>query len=424
MSGSTPANEHYIAASQLCIGLHVELELGWMDHPFTFSSFKIKSQEQIDLIKTLALQRIRFNPKKSSSQPLPVPEASATPASVATDRLLDEMRERKQASIEELRRVRSDIERMESRFTKVADTVKSITRNLQFNPQEAVKDATNVVTQMVEVMMTDGDLMLHALGDKLGEDTYFHSLNVAVLSLMLCKAAELPAETMQQVGLGALLHDIGKAEIPYKVTNKTEPLTTAEMKLLKMHPEFGLKMAAKLGLSPEVYSVILMHHEYVDGSGYPKGLRDEQILLAAKVVAIANDYDNLCNPVNIANALSPSEALSQLFALRRAKFDDRLLRLFIKRLGIYPPGSLVALSNDTIGLVVSVNTAQPLKPNVMVYDGAVPKEDALIIKLENDPDLKVVKSLRPAQLPRVVHQYLNPRKNITYFVDAKTKTGK
>lgn len=394
-----------------------------MDHPFTFSSFKIKSQEQIDLIKTLSLERIRFNPKKSSAQPLPVPAQTTAPAPVAAE-LLDEMRVRKQASIEELRKVRGDIERMESRFTKVADSVKSITRNLQFNPQEAVKDANHVVTQMVEVMMADGDLMLHALGDKLGEDTYFHSLNVSVLSLMLCKAAELPPETMQQVGLGALLHDIGKAEIPYKVTNKTEPLTKAELNLLKMHCEFGLKMAAKLGLSPEVYSVIFMHHEYVDGSGYPKGLRDEQMSLAAKVVSIANEYDNLCNPVNIANALSPSEALSQLFALKRARFDDRLLRLFIKRLGIYPPGSLIVLSNDTIGLVVSVNTAQPLKPNVMVYDGAIPKEDALIVKLENDPDLKVVKSLRPAQLPKAVHQYLNPRKNVTYFVDAKSKDGK
>lgn len=413
-------SDQFITPAQLCVGVFIELDLGWMDHPFTFSSFKIKSQEQVELLKRLKLTRIKYDPKKSTSKPLPpqtVPEPSDGDA--ASDNLVNEVLSKKAASIEQLRSIRNDIEQMEKKFVKAADSVKSITRNLQAKPEEAVKEANLVIGQMVETMMSGGDIVLHALGEKLGEDVYFHSLNVSVLALMLSKAADLDSEAIHQIGVGAIMHDIGKAEIPYKVVAKTEPLTKPEQHLMEMHCEYGVKMAAKMALSKDAFSVIMQHHEYVDGSGYPRKLAGDQISMAAKVVSVVNAYDNLCNPVNIAAALTPSEALSQMFAVKRAKFDDRLLKLFIKRLGIYPPGSLVQLSNELIGLVVSVNSELPLKPNVLVYDPTIPKNDALIISLESEPDLKVIKSLRPAQLPRQVHQYLNPRKNVTYFLDAK-----
>ncbi len=413
--------EQFITPSQLCVGLFVQLDLGWMDHPFTFSSFKIKNQEQIALIKQLNLSRIRIDPKKSSSKPLSVttdvaPSGSGEPAGD-----LSIVMSHKAASIEQLRTIRGDIEQVEQKFVKVADAIKNITRNLQTRPELAIEEANQVVGKMVETMLSGGDIVLHALGEKIGEDVYFHSLNVSVLSLMLSKAAELDAEAMHQVGLGAILHDMGKAEIPYKVIAKTEPLTKPEQHLLEMHCEFGVKLANKMGLSKDVFSIIMQHHECMDGSGYPNKLCGEQIALSARVVAVVNAYDNLCNPVNIANAVTPSEALAQLFAFKRGKFDDRLLKLFIKRLGIYPPGSLVQLSNEMLGLVVSVNSQQPLKPNVLVYDPTIPKEDALIVCLESEPELKVVKSVRPAQLPRQIHQYLNPRKNVTYFFDPKKR---
>lgn len=415
-------SEHYITPEQLCVGLYVQLDLGWMEHPFTFSSFTIKSQAQIDILKGLRLPRIKYDPKKCSAKPLP-PSAVQTVVTVTqeTAKAVDQARTEKNERIEQLRQIRANIEQVEQKFIKVTDSIKNINKQIQTNPEAAIKETNAVVKQMVDTLQTGGDIMLHAISEKLGEEAYFHSLNVSVLSLMLSKAAELDAELIQQIGLGAVLHDIGKTEIPYKIVSKAEPLTKAEHTLLEQHCEFGVKQAVKLNISRDAMSIIMQHHECTDGSGYPNKLQGDAIALSAKVVAIANIYDNLCNPLNIANAVTPSEALSQMFALKRAKFDDRLLKLFIKRLGVYPPGSLIQLSNDMIGLVVSVNSEQPLRPNVMVYDPTVPKDSALIVSLEAESEIKVVKSIRPAQLSRQVHQYLNPRKNVTYYFDSSKK---
>jgi putative nucleotidyltransferase with HDIG domain len=414
--------DHYITPEQVCIGIFVQLDLGWMHHPFTFSSFIVKTQEQVEIIRRLGLQRIKYDPKKSSSKPLQ--PTAAPPLVVAApehDELVNRELALKAQRIDQLRTIRDNIARVEQQFIKVADSIRNINRSLRTHPEQAAKDSDAVVKQMVETMMSGDDITLHAISEKLGEETYFHSLNVSVLSLMLGRALAMDAVAIHCAGLGALLHDIGKLDVPSTITLKTEPLNRAEQTLMELHCDYGVRLASKMNLSEGVLGVIMQHHECVDGSGYPKRLRGEQITMAAKVVAIANTYDNLCNPVNINEAMTPSEALSHLFAIKRAKFDDRLLKLFIKRLGIYPPGSIVQLSNDMIGIVVSVNPEFPLRPNVLVYDANVPKDEALIVALESETDLKVIKNLRPAQLPRQIFQYLNPRKHMTYFFDPKKK---
>jgi HD-GYP domain-containing protein (c-di-GMP phosphodiesterase class II) len=234
---------------------------------------------------------------------------------------------------------------------------------------------------------------------------------------MLAKAIDADAKLLHDIGLGALLHDAGHMELPARLLTKSGPLTKAEHEIFEQHCAHGVELTSKMQLTEGALRIIEQHHECVDGSGYPHQLKGEQITLGARIVSIANAYDELCNPADIATALTPSETLAQMFALKRAKFDDRLLQLFIKRLGVYPPGSLVQLSNELLGLVVAVNPAHPLRPNILVYDPNIPKDDALIVSLLHETDLKVVKNLRPAQLPRHVHQYLNPRKNVTYYFD-------
>ena len=165
-------------------------------------------------------------------------------------------------------------------------------------------------------------------------------------------------------------------------------------------------------------AVIAQHHEAIDGSGYPTGLTGDRISLAARVVAVVNVYDNLCNPVNIAAAITPHEALSLMFAKQRAQHDALALGKLVHMLGVYPPGSVVRLSNDMIGMVLSVNTAKPLRPLVMVYDAAVPRHEAISIDLEDEPEINIGKSLRPAQLPRQIFEYLSPRRRTTYYFDA------
>ncbi len=115
-----------------------------------------------------------------------------------------------------------------------------------------------------------------------------------------------------------------------------------------------------------------------------------------------------------------------MFAKLRGKFDAKLLQVFIRCLGVYPPGTIVQLSNGVMGMVATVNTERPMKPILVVYDADVPKEEAIMLDMERETEVNIAKAIRPAQVPREVYNYLSPRKRISYYFDAtaaKPKQG-
>lgn len=418
-----PDDALYITPDQLCIGLHVHLDLAWMDHPFTFSSFKIKSEDQIKTLRSLKLERIRFDPDRSDTPPLPrqptavemATPAPETPAMPAEDPVAAAKRQR----IEKLQQRRQECSQVEKAYLKAAGVMRNINKNLFSHPRETLAEVEELVSQMVEAFLDKADVTLQVLGEKAGgEDLYYHSLNLSVLCLMLAKGLGLDAAQSRLLATGALLHDIGLTEVPSKILMKTEPLTQAESNLRKMHCEYGVGMGKKLGLPDPVLQIIAQHHEMLDGSGYPKGLSGEAIHPLARIVALANHYDNLCNPHDIQKAITPHEALSQMFAQQRSRFDAKVLQLMIRSLGVYPPGTIVRLNNEALALVSSVNTSKPLRPWVVIYDPETPASEAVMLNLEEEADLNISKALRANQLPAEIVEYLSPRKRVTYYFDS------
>lgn len=404
---------------QLQVGMYVTLDLNWMEHQFLTNSFKIKNEKQLDQIRRLGLGTIRYNPARSDTQPLPKRaqgEAPApAPAAVVTP---DEAAaiERKKARMERLQKLRQSVSHCEKQFIEAAATLKSINQNLYSRPQESVKAATELIGRMADSLLIDKDLAIHAMNDKVaGEDVYFHSLNVSVLAMMLAKEMRLPRSEIALIGMGALFHDIGKTRIPDKILRKQEPLTAAEQNFLAEHPRYGEEIARTMLLPQAVIEIILHHHESMDGTGYPDKLDEHTIPRLTRIVAIANVFDNLCNQPNPAKSMTPYEAVSIMFAKLRKQFDPNALSVFIHSMGIYPPGTLVRLSDDIWGMVVSVNVRQPLRPVVVIYDPEVPKEEAVLINLDEEPDLKITRTFRPIELPREVFDYLSPRRRITYY---------
>ena len=415
-----PEDTLYITPEQLCIGLYIHLDRGWMEHSFTFSSFKIKEQAQIDAIHALNLPRLRYDPKRSDGRPLAVvAQAVAAAPTIPTAPSAEELAaiQAKQARAEQLKALRKNLAEVDKQFQQASKTVKNITRTLRSQPRETLQQAEELVGQMVSAMLGEHTVLMHALNGKAGEDAYFHSLNVTVLSIMLARILNFSREDSLQLGLGALLHDIGKLDIPSKILLKTESLNKAEQSFLQLHCEYGIKLAKPMELDEAAQRIIREHHEFCDGTGYPKQLSGEQLSPLSRVVSIANQYDNLCNPLNLADALTPHEALSKMFAQQRTRFDAVALKAFIRCLGVYPPGCIVQLSNEMVGLVLAVNPNKPLRPTVIVHDPDVPKEEAIILNLERDTELNISKSLRPGQLPREIYNYLSPRQHVTYYFD-------
>ena len=273
--------------------------------------------------------------------------------------------------------------------------------------------------QMVTVFLDRPEVTLQVMGENCGGDeVYHHSLNVSILCMMLVKGLKLTGEQAGMLGTGALLHDIGLIEFPGRVLLRKRPDDQAqsERELRARHIEYAVMSGKQLGLAPEVLSIIEQHHELADGTGYPRGLRLDRSH-PRPIVSLANFYDNLCNPADFAQAMTPHEALSFIFARRKSQFDAQVLQHMIRSLGVYPPGSIVKLSNGAIAMVISVNPQKSLRPWVLLYDAAVPKEQAAMLNLEMMIDVSISKAIRPALLPAPVYAYLSPTKRITYFFD-------
>lgn len=418
----------YADPRQLCIGLHVHLDLQWTEHPFPFSSFKIKTEEQIAALRSLGLARVRISPSRSDNGPLALPAGQPpAPAAAAADAAepSPEMLRAAQAKHEQVQRLAAQQARVaacERELLASARVLKSINQNLFASPDLVRQESVALIDSIADSMLVASDVAIQLMSEKIGnEDTYHHALNVSLLSMMLAKELDLPPALIRMLGLGALFHDIGKLDMPDRVVKKLEPHNKAELALLQMHCLRGLEMVKAVKLPVDALVVLAQHHELVDGSGYPKQLTGAQMTTQAKIVAVVNRFDNLCNPNNPAHALTPHEALSMMFSRQRQQFDSAALMTFVRCMGIYPPGTIVALSNGVLGMVTAVNSSRPLKPTVLVYDPSVPSEEAALVDLEQEPELSITSALRPQQLPAEAHAYLNPRKRLSYYFNTVPK---
>lgn len=407
-------HSQFIDVADLRVGHFVFIDLGWMSHPFPLNSFKIQSAEQIEAIRSLGLERIRYSPLRSERPPEPEPAAPAdagpaaetAPAAPADVPERDELAEQR-ASLKQVERLFSDASRSYHHIAELADV----------DPDAARETAVSLVDGMNRQLGAQQESCIRLLSEKLGERSSLHAINVAVVSLLLAKACELDEEGMRDVGLGALLHDIGKVRLPGRVRFQTEHLNPEDRQHYQEHVRLGVDIGRRMGLSAGALLVVGQHHECADGSGFPLRLGNGRLSQASRIVALVNRYDNLCNPSNPAQALTPYEAMSYLFAQRRHCFDERTLAVFVRMMGVYPPGSVVQLSDDRYALVVSVNATRPLKPRVLIHDPAVPRDQAVAVDLGERPELSIRRSLRPLQLPKATFDYLSPRQRYCYFFE-------
>jgi HD-GYP domain-containing protein (c-di-GMP phosphodiesterase class II) len=215
------------------------------------------------------------------------------------------------------------------------------------------------------------------------EYTYTHSINVTVLATAFGQFLGLPEAELFSLGLAALFHDIGKANIPPEVLNKPGRLSDREFQVMKRHPlESYSILKDKRPLEDKVLLAIVEHHEKFDGSGYPRGLQGEAVSMFARVISLADVYDALTSDRVYRKGMPPSRALGVMYGMREKDFHPTMVERFIKCLGIYPVGSLVRLSDGRHALVWSSNAQSPLLPTVKAaFDDAMHPIPAELVDL-------------------------------------------
>jgi putative nucleotidyltransferase with HDIG domain len=288
---------------------------------------------------------------------------------------------------------------------------------VQLRPPEARARAEQLAGALVDKMLGAGELCIRLLSEAAGDKASMHAMNVTVISMLMGRSFGLSEPEMIDLGVGAILHDIGKADLPDRVRHREDHFSASEVRFYEEHVAHGVAHARKMGLSAGATLVIAQHHEHADGSGFPLHLNTDRMTPAARIVSLVNRYDNLCNPNVASKALTPHESLSLLFAQGKTKFDTAILGAFIRMMGVYPAGSTVQLTDDRYAMVVGVNSTRPLKPRVLVHEPGVPRDEALIVDLEGLQNLGIRRSIK-LQLPVLSLDYLAPRARIAYFFEA------
>ncbi|TLM78941.1 MAG: HD-GYP domain-containing protein [Actinobacteria bacterium] len=248
------------------------------------------------------------------------------------------------------------------------ELLRELDRVIRTNKAVSAGQVKGVVRSLVDNVLTNRYAMLELTGLKnYDEYTFFHSANVAILSLALGSQVTSDYRFLSSLGVGALMHDIGKLSIDLGILNKPGSLTSEEWALVRQHPVFGAETAAGMpGLDKSAVVVILEHHMRYDLTGYPTRVPPRRQHLASRIVSVADAYDAMTSRRSYSAARLQDEGMSLLAKNSGSAFDPTLVRLFITLMGVYPPRSVVRLSDDSTAIVLGPSEADVLRPNVRV----------------------------------------------------------
>ena len=219
---------------------------------------------------------------------------------------------------------------------------------------QAIQGIEKVVGQVVEAATGDGSSFVHIHDLKSHDEyTYHHSLSVSLLSIATGQEMGLDGDQLLKLGRCAMLHDAGKQFIPLEIINKTGKLTDEEFQIMKDHPVVGAKSLKAKGIGDvELWGGAMFHHEKVNGRGYPKGLRKEEIPLFARIIAVADVYDAVTSYRSYRKPMHPSMAYEIICSEIETSFEYDIVKAFTNRLIVYPVGCVLELTDNRIAVVV------------------------------------------------------------------------
>lgn len=349
-----------ISVDELRVGMYVcDLDRPWTESPFLFQGFELKTEEDVRAVQEVC-RYVYVDVNRDMRVHAPAPPAKkSSPFAIWKE---EAPPPRHQVQVEE------EIHAARGAYESTSNLVKTMMDDIRFGRRIDLPGAKQVVRQCVESVIRNPDALLFLTQLKNRDEyTAQHSLNVCIYSVAFGIHLGHQGQILEDLGLSGLMHDMGKMKVPLEVLNKPGKLTNEEFVLMKAHTTLGrdILMSAREAL-PGAVDVAYSHHERLDGSGYPRGLRGEFLTPFSKVVAIVDTYDAITSDRCYQDGRTHMDAINVLTEFRGKGFEANLVIKFIERIGIYPPGTVVEMSNGEVGVVVEVDPKSKIKPKVVL----------------------------------------------------------
>ena len=355
-----------VAVPELQFGTYIaELDRPWTDTPFTFQGFVLRTHEELEILGKYC-RDVFVDPDYRELD----------------SRLVDTVPPRARAKVDLARSGRlrwHDVSAVEQEYpraaasygaanTMIGESVRAL-RSGKVLRADKLHEAVSVVTESV-LRNPDAMMLFSQLREK-GDYTESHALDCSMYMAAFGRFLDMSRDDITLLAYLGLLQDVGKVKLPTPLLDKPGGLTRIEYHIAQKHVEHSANIIrATAGLPAGLADLAMLHHERLDGSGYPRRLKGKEIGLIGSIAAIVDTFDALTAPRPYARPISPSEALKTLYAARGTLFDTYLVEQFIRCIGIFPLGSMVELNGGEVGIVVAHNRSKRLQPRVIVVEDA------------------------------------------------------
>jgi putative nucleotidyltransferase with HDIG domain len=389
-----------IALKSLRIGMYVhDLDCSWLKHPFATNKFAVTTRDHIDKIKQAGIKQLTIDTDRGLDVEIGEP-AKSTPKKITKPKVEPKRQPPSKSAPSDLK---AELKRAVKVRREATEVVSGIMEDVRLGKKVAMELVTPVVQKMADSIMTNQNAMLGLTRIReMDQYTFEHSVSVSILLVTFAKHLGMSPDDVVEMGIGGLLHDIGKTKTPLKVLNKPAKLTDSEFETMRKHVTYSEQLLSLVpGFSDIALKVAAEHHERFDGSGYPNKKRGEEISLYGQMAAIVDVYDAITADRCYHKGMSPNAAIRKLNQWAGGHFNPELVQSFIHCVGIYPPGSLVSLSNGKFAVVLEVIDADLLHPVVrVIFDSLsrsfLPVEDIFLATV-TDKALTIVGAVDPVK---------------------------